>query len=139
MTWEELNGVRNLNQTVCGIEKRLRALRVAAENIVPILDGLPHAAIAHSQVEKIALKIVESERELEQNLRILTERKAELADKIMSEFAQSETQTLLTLRYVECCTFKEVAHRMQYALRHVFKLHEQILKEGICGHIDAQN
>ena len=81
MTWEELNGVRNLNQTVCGIEKRLRALRVAAENIVPILDGLPHAAIAHSQVEKIALKIVESERELEQNLRILTERKAELADR----------------------------------------------------------
>ena len=56
----ELNVVRELIQKLKREEQRLQALRTNAENIVPILDGLPHAKTAQSKVERLALKIIES-------------------------------------------------------------------------------
>ena len=134
MTREELNSVKDLKKKICGLEKDLRALRVAAENLVPILDGLPHSTLAQSRVEKIALKTVETEHEHERLCGLLPVVKAELADKIMRSGCGFSLQTLLILRYVECCSYKETAHRMKITLRHVFRLHEKFLK---C-HIAAQ-
>ena len=64
MTEKELNGVRELNKKIRDLQRHLQELRVSAENLVPILDGLPHSSEAKSRVEKIALMIVEDEREL---------------------------------------------------------------------------
>lgn len=137
MTEEELNRVRDIKRNICELEKHLRALRVAAENIVPILDGLPHSTLARSRVEKITLSIVENEQQLEKTLRVLVQAKSELADKIMGEIDKPELQTMLILRYVECCRFKDVAHRMHYSLRALFRIHERFIKEYIHGHLDA--
>lgn len=131
MTKEELCSVRELQKKIRTHEQRLEALRMSAKNIVPILDGLPHATEAKSKVEKIALRIVEVERELEELRGQLVQSKSGLADKIMREVEAPEVQTLLILRYVDCCPYKEIARRMRYALRHVFKLHERFLKSGI--------
>ena len=131
MTREELCSVRELQKKIRTHEQHLEALRMSAENIVPILDGLPHATEAKSKVEKIALRIVEVERELEDLRGRLVQSKSGLADKIMCEVVSPEVQTLLILRYVDCCPYKEIARRMRYALRHVFKLHERFLKSGI--------
>ena len=139
MTEEELNGVRELNKKICDIERHLQALRISAENLVPILDGLPHSSEAKSRVEKIALMIVEDERELTALNETKLLAKSELADKILCEVNEPILQTLLVLRYVECLSFKETARRMHFTLRHIFKLHEKILKEFICWHIAAQN
>lgn len=43
MTEQELNIVRELNKKIRNAEHRLEVLRNNAENVVPILDGLPHA------------------------------------------------------------------------------------------------
>lgn len=139
MTEQELNSVRDLNKKIRDLECQLQTLRLSAENIVPILDGLPHATLAKSRVEKIALRTVATECELETLRAELLQAKSALADKIMAEFDEPLFQTFLMLRYVECCSFKETAHRMHYGLRYVFKLNDKILKLGICGHIAAQN
>ncbi|MBQ3442229.1 MAG: hypothetical protein IJG33_03175 [Selenomonadaceae bacterium] len=139
MTEQELNSVRELKKRIHVLEKHLQALRLSAENIVPVLDGLPHSTEAKSRVEKIALMIVEDERELTAlNEKILLA-KSELVDKILCQVDEPTLQTLLILRYVECLSFKETARRMHFTLRHIFKLHEKILKEFICWHIAAQN
>lgn len=109
------------------------------QNITPIIDGLPHSSGAKSSVEKTALKIVEHEREIEHLRGQLLKEKSRLADMIMTQVNDPTLQTLLILRYVACCSFKETARRMRYGIRYVFKLHENFLKEGIyrahVGHI----
>lgn len=135
MTKDDLNQVRDLQKKIRESERRLQTLRISADNLVPILDGLPHSDFARSRVEKIALTIIESERELESLRLLFFKTKSELADKIMHEVDEPSLQTLLVLRYVECCTYKETAHRMKITLRHAFRLHEKIFQ---C-HIVAQN
>ena len=135
MTARELNNVRELNKKIRILERHLEALRMSAETIVPILDGLPHAAFAKSRVEKIALRTVSTERELEFLCTALIKAKTGLADKIMAEVDDPVYQTLLMLRYVEVLSFNQTARRMRISLRHVFRLHEKFLR---C-HIDAQN
>lgn len=135
MTEEELNGVRELNKKIRDIERHLQELRMSAENLVPILDGLPHSSEAKSRVEKIALMIVEDERKLTSLNETMLLAKSELADKILCEVNEPILQTLLVLRYVECLSFEKTARRMRITLRHVFRLHEKFFK---C-HIAAQN
>ena len=135
MTERELNRVRELNKKIRTLERFLAELRLSAENIVPILDGLPKAALAKSRVEKIALRAVESGHELETLRNELIQAKTELADKIMAGMFEPVIQTLLMLRYVEGASFNQTARRMRISLRHVFRLHEKFLK---C-HIAAQN
>lgn len=135
MTEKELNSVRELNKQIRRQEQHLQALRLSAENLVPILDGLPHSNEAKSRVEKIALMIIESERELENLRKEMTAAKSELVEKILRAVDEPAMQTLLALRYVECLSFKETARRLRFTLRHVFRLHEKFLK---C-HIAAQN
>ena len=139
MTEKELNGVRELRNKICILERRLQELRTSAENLIPIIDGLPHATEAKSRVEKITLMIVANERELTALNEKMTAARSELADKILREVDAPILQTLLVLRYVECLSFKETARRMHFTLRYIFKLHTKFLKEFICGHIAAQN
>ena len=135
MTERELNSVRELNKRIDKLERYLAELRLSAENIVPILDGLPKATVAKSRVEKIALRAVESGHELETLRAELIQAKSELADKIMAGMFEPAIQTLLMLRYVEGLSFNQTARRMRITLRHVFRLHEKFFK---C-HIAAQN
>lgn len=139
MTEQELFVVCNLKREIKDLEKKLQTLKMSAGNLVPIIDGLPHATQAKSRVERITLMIVDAERELDSLRDRLVQAKTELADKIMCDFSEPPIQTLLILRYVECLPFKDIAPRMFYGLRYVFKLHDKIFKLGICGHIAAQN
>lgn len=134
MTEQELNSVRELKKRIHVLEKHLQALRLSAENIVPVLDGLPHSTEAKSRVEKIALMIIQDERELTAlNEKILLA-KSELVDKILCQVDEPTLQTLLILRYVECLSFKETARRMHFTLRHLYRLHKKIFKNVTCLH-----
>ena len=135
MTRAELNSVRDLHKKICGLEKKLRALKVCADNIVPVLDGLPKSNFIKSRVEKIATAIVETEQELVELRGQLTETKLTLATQIFKETEDAVNQTLLILRYVECLSYKDTAHRMHYTLRQIFRLHNDALKAVIDLHI----
>ena len=43
MTEQELNSGHDLKKQIRDLEKHLQTLRLSAENLVPILDGLPHS------------------------------------------------------------------------------------------------
>ncbi|MBR3746219.1 MAG: hypothetical protein IKN27_04580 [Selenomonadaceae bacterium] len=137
MIGKELNTVHELKKKIRDVERRLQSLRTAAENLVPVLNGLPHSKGAKSRVEKIALDIVATEHELELLRGQMPLMKSELADKILHEVNAPDLQTLLILRYVECLSFNEIARRMKYGLRHIFRLHEKFFKDSICVHIAA--
>jgi len=135
VTKQELCAVRGLKKKQRELEKHLQELKVASENIVPVLDGLPRAKNAHSRVERIALGILQCEQEIVEICGLIVKAQEELADKITSELTSPALFTFAVLRYIECLSFKDTAHRMKITLRHAFRLDEKILK---C-HIDAQN
>lgn len=131
MTAQEINKARELSKRIRELERQIAALCLNRDNIVPVLDGMPHASEVKSKVEKLALQIVENQRVLE-NLRVeLETEKARLASAILLEFDDPTAQSLLLLRYVSCLSFREIARRMHYGLRHVFKLHDRLIKDGI--------
>lgn len=137
MTEQELFGVRDLKGKIKEVEKRLQTLKMSAGNLVPIIDGLPHATQAKSRVERITLMIVDAERELDSLRNRLVQAKTELANKIMCEVSEPVLQTLLVLRYVECLPFKDIYNRMHYTLRQIFRLHDKVLKDVIRLHTPA--
>jgi len=128
MTEHELNRVRDLRTRIRDLERHLQALRLSAANIVPIIDGLPHSTDISRRVEKLALKIVADERELDQLCEEFPHEQSHLLCLIMSEVDDPALQTLLILRYVDCCSFKEAARRMRYGLRHLYRLHKKFLQ-----------
>lgn len=131
MAVQEINKARELSKRIRELERQIAALCLNRDNIVPVLDGMPHASEIKSKVEKLALRIVENQRVLD-NLRVEFEtEKARLVSAILSEFDDPTAQSLLLLRYVSCLSFREIARRMQYGLRHVFKLHDRLVKDGI--------
>ena len=131
MTAQTINKARELSKRIRELERQIAALCLSRDNIVPVLDGMPHATDIKSKVENLALRIVENQRVLE-NLRVEFEaEKARVASVIMSELDDPTAQSLLLLRYVSCLSFREIARRMQYGLRHVYKLHDRLVKDGI--------
>ena len=131
MTKNDLTCVRELHKKICAIERHLKKLRLSVENLTPILDGLPHASEAKSRVERLVLNIVEDERTLAEFREQFQQARIRLIEIIMREVDEPILQTLLIMHYAECLSFREISRRMRYGLRHIFKLHEQFLKDGI--------
>lgn len=128
MTVAEINKARELLKTVRGLEQRVARLKLSYNNIVPVLNGMPHATLAKSKVETLALLIVEGEHNVDALRAAWAEAKADVANVIMCEIDDPICQAMFLLRYVECLPFKEVAQRMQFSVRHVFRLHDETLK-----------
>lgn len=128
MTKKELNSVRELNKQIRKLEQHLQALRLSAENLVPILDGLPHSNSAKSRVEKIVLMIIDDEREME-NLRAQLDRASEeLPARLLAEVSDVQARTVLFLRYVACMRFRDIAFQLEMSERRVFQIHRDALE-----------
>ena len=128
MTEKELNSIRELNKQIRRLEKHLQALRLSAENLVPILDGLPHSNEAKSRVEKIALMIISDERELDVLRAELDRASEELPARIHDEVSDVQERTILLLRYVACMRFRDIAFQLDMSERRVFQIHHDALQ-----------
>lgn len=129
MTVTELNSVRDLRQRIREQERRLRALRLSVENLTPILDGMPHSRSPTSRVEKITVKILEAERELEL-LRAECANAAEvLTEKISAANLESQEQTILIMRYVACMNFRDIEFELGLSDARIFFLHRNSLRK----------
>lgn len=123
MTELELNSARDLRQKIRDLEWRLDALRADAENLVPILDGLPHGTDIKSRVENLAAKILDGEKEL-MTLREQFGREAfALDDKIIHSDLDALEQAVLNLRYVACLNFLDIQDRLRISDATVFYIH----------------
>ena len=128
MTEQELNRVREFNSKIREIEIHLTTLRNRADDITPKFDGLPHASTIRSQVENLALKIVEESLQLDElHARIVSEA-ANLTKEICRLVADPQERTVMILRYVSCMRFRDISFRMNFSDRKVFTLHHDALK-----------
>ena len=129
MTEKELNSVRDINKRIRDIEWRLQALRAEAENITPIIDGLPHSTDVKSRVERLALNIAEGERELAALQAQFITAALELGNKIDSSPLNQQEKTVLSLRYVSCLNFQDIWLTLHVSDAQVFYLHRTAQKK----------
>lgn len=109
-------------------QAKLSNVEMLMGNIVRVLDGLPKARALDSQIERLTLKKLELESELFNLRGRLEDTALALATEICREYADDElAQTLLLLRYVECCSWNEISRRMNYSRRNVGRLHGEII------------
>lgn len=128
MTFEELNKVRVIHSELTRAARNLEVWKRASTLRTPSIDGLSKSKSTISSVERIALKVVEAERRvatLQENLSLAI---PILEKKICAEFNNSRVQTLLLFRYVECMFFRDIAEIMHYSEKHIYRLHDRILK-----------
>lgn len=126
----ELDSIRTMKKRIATLETRLEALKTAATAITPLMDGLPHAKARTSPTERIAVALVDTEKELTAAQAAYEENRVKLAEKIFERMTDKPTQmTILILRYVECLSFRKIAERIHYSLSRVFDLHTKSAAE----------
>lgn len=129
MTDKELNVVRDLRNKIRDLTSHLQALRLSAQNIVPVIDGLPHSDVVKSRVEKLALKIIEHERELSDLSRQFATSALDLTDRInRADQLNQQEKTILLMRYVACMNFQDIWIEMQISDNRAFYLHRTAVK-----------
>ena len=136
MTEKELNSVRELHSRIRDFEWYLKALRASAENIVPMIDGLPHATTIQSKVEKLALKIADAERELKALQRKFVNAAVELKSKINAAKLNRQEEAVLILRYVSCMNFQDIWQTLNTSDARIFYLHRTGLKKFLKDKVD---
>lgn len=129
MTEKELNSVREISRRIRDLEWRLQALRAEAGNIVPVLDGLPHATGAKSRVEKLAVHIADCYSELINLRERFINAALDLGNKIDGLPLSAQEKTVLSLRYVSCMNFQDIWLKLDTSDAHIFYLHRVALKK----------
>lgn len=129
MTDKELNVVRDLRNKIRDLTSHLQALRLSAQNIVPRIDGLPHSDSVKSRVEKLALQIIEHERELSDLSRQFATSALDLTDRInRADQLNQQEKSILLMRYVACMNFQDIWIEMQISDNRAFYLHRTAVK-----------
>lgn len=129
MTEHELNRVRDLRTRMRDLERHLQALRLSAANIVPIIDGLPHSTDIRRRVEMNVVKIVDTERELDQLREEYVNAAIDLEGQINSAPLDLQEKTILILRYVACKNFRDIEFELKSNDARVFYLHRTAQKK----------
>ena len=124
-----LHAVRDLKERIVTSEAELLNLRGLAQNLVPTLDGMPRATTLESRVEKLAVKIIAAEQKLDVLKTELDRLSAELFDEIQRRVKSTQAAVVVTLYFVTCLSFRQIARRISYSLRQVFRLNKQGVNE----------
>ena len=116
----ELESVRNTVARIAALEKKLECLKAMT---LPQreLDGLPKGRGQSSMPERIAVRIVDTERELKAIRVSLDETKDKLGCAILDRVQEPFTATALFLRYVGCYTLERVADALQTSRKAVYR------------------
>lgn len=129
MTQAELNEARELRRRIRDEERRLDALRAAAQNITPILDGMPHERSQSSRVEKVALLVLEVERELAALKARFETACVKITRALRCENLDAQEFEIMLMRYVACMNFRDIQFNLDKSDARVFYYHRNALKK----------
>ena len=83
----------------------------------------------HSPMESAVVKLIDLEYEINDDIDRLVDLKREMAS-LVEKIADPSYRVLLELRYLGCSRWEDIAFKMGYDLRWVYRLHGRALKEA---------
>lgn len=98
------------------------AIKSATSDDVKIQSGSPH-----NKLEDSCIQIADSEQELKE----LVSRFLKAKQRIISEIEQLEDTneyTVLTMRYVECRSMRDIAESLNYSVKNIERIHTKAIE-----------
>ncbi|MGI5949719.1 sigma factor-like helix-turn-helix DNA-binding protein [Peptoniphilus sp.] len=129
MTKEELKGIITLDLLIQSKQRQLDNLnqqKLCVKAIGFKDDKVSPTNKVTNPQEELILRIVDLETSLQKDIINLFRLKCK-ARTAISKVAGIE-RVVLEMRYLECMEWKEIAHRLNYSLRAVYKIHGQALE-----------
>lgn len=129
-----LKDIRKLDLEIQTLQEQISLLRKNAEGLRAMeLSDMPKGGKGKDLSDYVA-EIADLQMVCVQHVSELIMKKQEAIERIMS-IDGSELRNVLLLRYIQCLEWDEIADRLQYNLRTIFRLHGEALKEF--GEVDS--
>lgn len=122
-----LRQIRRLDNTINAKIEQIELLRSMSTNITATLNpNRVQGSKSHDKIGKLIAKIVDFEKEIIDDVNKLIDLKREIIHKI-DAVQDDNYRLLLTLRYVNCNTWEEIADEMNFTFQWVHQLHRRAL------------
>lgn len=122
MTKPDLHTVRKLYKQLQNLKQKIISLRSAVNNLTRVLDGMPHNPSPNSRVEKLTLKIVETQQlaaQVENDMLIA----AEILTINICDVGLNELEEKIMLQYyVDCKSNKDIMYALNIYERRFYRL-----------------
>lgn len=126
---EYLNQAYRLDQRINSKIEQVESLNALAQKCTSTISDMPKNPNRNgSRMEDAIIKIMSLQEEINNEIDMLVDLKAEIIDTIRN-VKNPEYQTLLELRYLCFKTWEQIAVDMNYGIDNVFKLHQKALKK----------
>lgn len=129
-----LKDIRKLDLEIQTLQEQISLLRKNAEGLRAMeLSDMPKGGKGKDLSDYVA-EIADLQMVCVQHVSELIMKKQEAIERIMS-IDGSELRNVLLLRYIQCKEWDEIADKLQYNPRTIFRLHGEALKEF--GEVDS--
>ena len=127
-TMEYLSRAQILNMEIDAGFERIQQLRALAERRTAVYgrEKVGGSGAMDFRMDVVA-RIVDAERELDEKIDRMIELRREIQDTV-ARVSEDRMRVLLELRYLNGCTWEEIAERMSYSTRNIYNLHAAALK-----------
>ncbi len=136
-----LSQARFLDARINAKIKQLDGLNTLATNATSVLTGMPHSPNrGSSKLEKIIVKIVDLQEEINHDIDMLVDLKRAIVV-LIKQVPSDEQQAVLEKRYLNYQQWEQIAVDMGYSMHYLYKIHtaaldccDEILKEDTKRH-----
>ena len=126
---EYLNHLIAMDNAINRTQQRLATLRDVAMNTTPnYADEAVQRTREKNPLENIMSKIVDLDREIDEDIDALVDFKAEVWEKL-DKIADERYKRILWLRYADRKTWRYIALELNFTIRYIHKMHLKALAE----------
>ena len=126
---EYLNQLIAMDNAINRKQQRLATLRDVAMNTTPnYADEAVQRTREKNPLENIMSKIVDLDREIDEDIDALVDFKAEVWEKL-DKIADERYKRILWLRYADRKTWRYIASELNFTIRYIHKMHLKALAE----------
>lgn len=121
-----LNQVYRIEERIDGLIEQLEHYQAIGTRITSQWGDGVHSGTPHSPVEQAALKLVEIETEINEEMSQLVDTKRAVKH-VVSQVEDPQQKMVIELRYFQYLRFPDIAKRMNYSERQLQRLHREAL------------
>ncbi len=125
---EYLSRYRNLDEEINAKIAQVEELRRRAQTVGSANQSGVHSSLPYDRVGEITSRIVDLEREINEEIDRLVSVQREIKE-VISEVHEERLRTILELRYINGLTFDKIAKQMNYSHRQIYRFHEKALEK----------
>lgn len=123
-----LNEIHKTDVEINRLIEEKRSYQELAEKATQSFANAPTGSKINDKIAELSAKIVDIENEICEKIDELIDKKYDISKQI-KKIKDKELRSVLTLRHVRSMQFTEIAEKMGYSQRTIFRMHNRALDE----------